>query len=191
MSAPSAGSLTAGSASYSSGTTRAIRPPTPARAMPPSHSRSRSSTVLIPKPFAMRSVATAKVAPAARWRGARSHHGGMSDEDSPGADERLAQKAGAKILSSAPAVSGPRLTLIGAAGIGNDQSLRTLVRGHAAFGRWEDCRECLPRWGRLCETGATSGGPTAALPPDRRRNSSRARADSEPSCLAGFSSSIA
>jgi len=67
MSAPSAGSLTAESASYSSATTRAIPPPTPARAMPPSHSRSRSSTVLLPKPFAVRSVATATVAPAARW----------------------------------------------------------------------------------------------------------------------------
>ena len=57
MSAPSAGSLTAGSASYSSGTTRAIRPPTPARAMPPSHSRSRFSTVLTPRLSGARSVA--------------------------------------------------------------------------------------------------------------------------------------
>jgi hypothetical protein len=39
------------------GNHKAIRPPTPARAMLPSHSRSRFSTALTPKPFAVRSVA--------------------------------------------------------------------------------------------------------------------------------------
>src|SRR5262245_7755370 len=55
------------SLSYFFRITGAIRPPTLPHATTRSRSRSRFSTVLIPKPFAVRSVARATVALPARW----------------------------------------------------------------------------------------------------------------------------